>query len=53
MSDVSAGSRLSGLSQTVKVYFENRGPISSELDAEALLRELGERLAEGVRRAGY
>lgn len=39
--------------QTVNVYFENRAPISSEVDKESLLRDLGREVAEKTRRAGY
>jgi len=37
----------------VNVYFENRAPISSEVDAQSLLRELGNVIAEKARRGGY
>ncbi len=39
--------------QYIHVSLENRAPIASELDKEALLRELGREVAERVRRAGY
>jgi len=39
--------------QTINVYFENRAPISSSVDGETLLRDLGREVAERVRRAGY
>lgn len=37
----------------VNVYFENRAPISSEVDEERLLRDLGKVVAEKARRSGY
>jgi len=37
----------------VNVYFENRAPISSEVDAQGLLRDLGNVIAEKARRGGY
>ena len=39
--------------QTINVYFENRAPISSEVDAQNILRDLGNVVAEKARRAGY
>jgi len=37
----------------INVYFENRAPISSELDAYGFLRDLGSVIAEKVRRGGH
>lgn len=39
--------------QTINIYFENRAPISSEVDKERLLRDLGKVVAEKARRSGY
>jgi len=39
--------------QTINVYFENRAPISGEVDAQNILRDLGNVVAEKARRAGY
>ncbi len=40
-------------STVVNVYFENRAPISSQVDAQGLLRDLGNVIAEKARRGGY
>ena len=38
---------------SVNIYFENRAPISSEVDEERLLLDLGKVVAEKARRSGY
>jgi len=37
----------------INIYFENRAPISSEVDAQSLLRDLGQVVADKARRGGY
>jgi len=37
----------------INVYFENRAPIGSGVDAQSLLRELGQVIAEKAKRGGY
>jgi len=39
--------------QTINVYFENRAPVSGEVDAQNILRDLGNVVAEKARRGGY
>ena len=43
---------VSSTHQTINVYFENRAPISGDIDREELLRDLGVVVADKVRRAG-